>query len=130
MARKGLQKRRLRQKGLVKRDLPGSFFGRDEGMARVLRNEKYDFAGAVRKGVRKSFPPDSRISGEDIRIKLIDDNLVELPHHSNCWGAAIYSCIRAGLLKPTNAYHHMELKRSHARRTRIYKRVGAIDDGG
>lgn len=128
MARKGLRRRKLPRRGIFKRDLPGSIWGRNEGMQRVLRNEKRDFAGEVREGIRKGYGPDERFTGEDARIKLVDEYHIELPHHPGCWGAAIYSCISAGLIKPTNEYRHMQLKRSHARRTRVYKRRGGIDD--
>jgi hypothetical protein len=57
-------------------------------------------------------------TGESIRLALP----VEPPHHHNAWGAVIKKALDRGLLTPTGKFEHMRTKKSHARKTPVYRR--------
>jgi hypothetical protein len=90
---------------------------RDEGMERVSYNAG-DFTARVR-GYVVRLPFDCELTGEDIRRGCEAHGI--LPHHSNAWGAAINSCVRAGLIVRTGRTTTMKRKTSNARRNPIYR---------
>jgi len=107
-------------------DLPGGRAARDEGMERVLRHQwMLDMIEAVRKRI----PVGWKGTGEDLRVKLTDEGWLRPPHHHNAWGAAVNMLIRVGLIVRLDVPdQQMKQKRSHARRTGVYVRIGRIRD--
>ncbi|MFZ0270967.1 MAG: hypothetical protein WAL34_03870 [Acidobacteriaceae bacterium] len=62
------------------------------------------------------------VIGEDIRRMLLPH--VGHPGSPNAWGALIRRAIKKGLIVATGEYRHMKEKRSHARRTMVYRFAG------
>lgn len=60
-------------------------------------------------------------TAEDIRVLLMNNGL-PAPHHHNAWGALIKSCVPRFLV-PTGETRNMATRRSHARRTPVYRRM-------
>lgn len=60
-------------------------------------------------------------TGEDIRLAMQKKGI--FPHHHNAWGGAINMCIKELMLIPTHRYRPMADPRSHARSTRIYRKI-------
>jgi hypothetical protein len=58
-------------------------------------------------------------TGEDVRRYC--ESLGLHPKHHNAWGAFINSLVRRGAMIATGNYRQMQDKRSHARRTPLYK---------
>lgn len=58
-------------------------------------------------------------TGEDVRRYCESAGLH--PKHHNAWGAFINSLVRRGSMIATGTYRQMKDKRSHARRTPLYK---------
>jgi hypothetical protein len=61
------------------------------------------------------------VTGEDIRLLLTP--VVGDPHHHNTWGAAILMAIERGYLLDTEKPVPMRTRRSHARKTPLYRLV-------
>ncbi len=59
------------------------------------------------------------MSGEDIRHAV--SRLGVKPHHHNAWGALIMNAVRLKLILPTGRDTKMKDRRSHARKTPIYR---------
>lgn len=58
-------------------------------------------------------------TGEGIRLAV----MLPPPHHHNAWGAVIRMAVRRGLLMDTGQMAHMTSKKSHARRSPVYRRT-------
>jgi len=65
-------------------------------------------------------------TGEDIRIYVT--NTIGPPHHHNAWGALIKAAITQKLIVPTGQYRPMKSKKSHARRTPVYRLKGSLSE--
>ena len=59
-------------------------------------------------------------TGEDIRIKLLMQGLAQ-PHDQHAWGEFINAAKRLGKLDPTGQYRKMRTKKSHARKSEVYR---------
>lgn len=91
---------------------------RDEGMQRVADNGP-DFMATGMQAIA-SLPGGFEYTGEKIREHLLAKKIE--PHHHNAWGALICSAVRRGLLEETGRYVPMTARRSHARKTQVYKK--------
>ena len=60
---------------------------------------------------------------EVLRMMMLEAGL-GLPHHHNAWGELTKAAVNAGLIKPTGQTANMKLKKSHARKTPVYRRGG------
>lgn len=58
--------------------------------------------------------------GEDLRLRVY--RRIGPPHHHNAWGEVIKTCIQDKLLIPTGELRHMRTKKSHARKSPVYRR--------
>ena len=65
-------------------------------------------------------------TGEDIRLLLEAEGIV--PDHHNAWGGLINGCVREGMLEWTGALAQMATQRSHARATKVYRRVATAKE--
>lgn len=99
-------------------DLFGAKQARDAGLAQVSRGP---FLAAAITAIGK-LPSNLLVTGEDIRVRLIQAGIV--PHHHNAWGAVVKRAVEHGYLVPTGQYRHMRTERSHARKTPLYRVVG------
>lgn len=90
---------------------------RDAGMAKVMEGEeefKVQYARFL------DLLPHGWIgTSEDIRARWTGVQ----PHHHNCWGASWNAAIRRGVLVELEEQTHMTAKKSHARKTHLYRRV-------
>jgi len=93
---------------------------RDEGMEKVEENDQEWMLSAMMAG--RSLPRGWEGTGEDIRVALTMGGLPK-PHHHNCWGAFINSMVREGWLEWTSAMRNMRTVKSHARATKVYRKV-------
>jgi len=59
------------------------------------------------------------VTGEDIRVGCEARGIS--PHHPNAWGAAANHAVKQQLLIDTGQRRQMRLKKSHARRTPLYR---------
>ena len=104
----------------LNRDPQGSRDARDKGIDQVMTGEER-FATRV-TGIVKRLPFGWEGIGEDIRLLYAEAGYPP-PHHPNCWGGVINSCVRAGMLKLTGDWRHMAIRRSHRRMSPEYRRV-------
>ena len=101
-------------------DLFDAAAARDAALARVALN-----AGNWMLHARRSIedlPAGWTGTGEDIRLELRRQGLPP-PHHHNTWGSLIRVCTPRFIVK-TGASAPMKTKRSHARKTPVYRRKG------
>lgn len=68
-----------------------------------------------------SRPAGGEFTGEDVRISATKRGAVAGNPHA--WGAAIMAAIKSGLMEPTGRYVRMHEKRSHGRKTAVYRRL-------
>ena len=61
----------------------------------------------------------STVTGEQVRLWL--EKRLEPPHHHNAYGALINTAIKRGILIPTGCLVPMAVKKSHARKTPVYR---------
>ena len=87
-----------------------------EGIARTLAKNAAWKEGAIY--IIKHLPPDWTGTGEDIR-----DQVAEEPGHHNAWGGLINTAVSQKLIEPTGNYTAMQSKKSHGRKTPIYRKV-------
>lgn len=72
--------------------------------------------------VRK-LPPGSLWTTEQMRLHFVNRCGLPIPHHHNAWGAMTRQARRQGWLAETGTWAHMTTKKSHARRTMVYRRT-------
>lgn len=70
--------------------------------------------------------PGEEFTGEQIKLSVLEMGL-EPPEHHNAWGSVIKMALKRGMLEPTGEYRNTETVRSHARRTPVYRRLGAVN---
>lgn len=77
----------------------------------------------VRQGIAlaKQIPDGSVLSGEALRLKLIDMGLPE-PKHNNSWGGLTGALARRKVIVPTGERVPMRQKSSHGRSTPLYRK--------
>ena len=63
-----------------------------------------------------------QVTGEALRLMIERAGIT--PHHPNAWGAFVAVAVRRGILVPTGRWEAMKAKRSHARRTPVYRVEG------
>ena len=63
--------------------------------------------------------------GEELRLMLTKKGLPP-PHHHNAWGAIVCGAVRMGLLSATGEWRKMQTPNSHARKSQVLRRGGAI----
>ena len=93
---------------------------RDEALERVAMNSGAWMDSAL--AMIAYLPAGIEMTGEAIRVYLRERGLPP-PHHHNVWGALIASAIKRQLLAETGRYGQMRMKRSHARKTPLYRRA-------
>jgi len=93
---------------------------RDQALHRVATNSGSWMLDALIAICRIS--TDSEVTGEDIRLNILER--VGMPHHHNAWGALIKSALKQGVLIPTGEYRAMKTRKSHARKTPVYRIKG------
>jgi hypothetical protein len=101
-------------------DLFGGRAERDAALARVSANAGNDWMAAAFACLLR-LERDLDHTGESIRTQLMAMGCPP-PHHHNAWGALIRCGITRGVLVDTGRYSQMESRRSHARRTPVYRR--------
>lgn len=89
---------------------------RDAGMKKVTDNGQPWNERALTSLTRFK---GAEATGEDIRRHVSAE--IGEPHHPNGWGALVRSAIKKRWLIHTGIYRPMRAKRSHARRTPVYK---------
>jgi len=92
---------------------------RDEALAR-LENHNIDWM--TRGLIAIASHINTEMTGEDIRRIL--RRIIGDPTHHNAWGALISRAVKRGLIEPTGEWRPMQLPRSHARQTPVYRRAG------
>jgi hypothetical protein len=100
-------------------DLFESRAARDEALAKVSSNAGPWMTIAFGYLLRIEIGIDH--TGESIRTQLLAMGCPP-PHHHNAWGALIRSGVTQGVLVDTGRYAQMTDRRSHARRTPVYRR--------
>src|SRR5262245_8323860 len=103
-------------------DLFGSRSAHDEALARITAHAGDWITIALRTMLHIEAGPD--LTGENIRQQLLAMGCPP-PHHHNAWGALIREAVQRGILADTGRYAQMASKRSHARRTPVYRRRAA-----
>lgn len=90
---------------------------RDIGIAQVVQNNKDWIARGIKRlqGWRGA-----EFTGEQVREWLIRQGFEE-PTHPNAWGALINTAVRRGILVDTLRTVKMTAKKSHARRTPVWR---------
>ena len=93
---------------------------RDASMERVIEN-----AGATWReqalDIFKKLPTGYQMTGEDLRLLCQKQSVT--PHHHNAWGAFIARLVRTDCIVPTGEYRPMQSRGSHARETKVYRKV-------
>jgi hypothetical protein len=102
----------------VEPDLFSAIEARDEALAQVSRNAGLDWMGGAL--LRIAAFRNWRGTAEDVRVTLLA-NSYPSPHHHNAWGALIKTAIKRKLIIPTGDLTNMKTKKSHARRTPVYR---------
>lgn len=97
-------------------DLEDAIMARDMALKQVSDNSGEFMPRALH--ALKSLPPGD-YTGEDIRLHL--EGLGIVPHHNNAWGALIRKAVNSRLIIFTDKYVPMKAKKSHARRTPLYR---------
>jgi hypothetical protein len=88
---------------------------RDEGLRRVQSKNRQWLDDCLAKMPLLT----GHMTGEEIRIRMTFS--VGQPTHHNAWGSLIMSAVRKGLIEATGEYRSMKTKKSHARKTPVYK---------
>ena len=101
-------------------ELSGGKAARDEALQRVLANAGERWIDIALHMLR-TLPYDTDFTAEDYKLRIIEDGC-PLPHHHNAWGSLTGAAIKLGIIYFTGRYTHMKVKRSHARKTPIYRR--------
>ena len=89
---------------------------RDDALERMEKNSGSWVSRAVEK--IREFPCDEAI-GEDLRLFVVQK--IGPPHHNNAMGAVVRNAIRQGILIHTGTVKAMKTKKSHARRSFVYR---------
>lgn len=92
---------------------------RDAALAGVLQEEQALWKDSAYASIRTLLP--CVMTGEEIRLSVTDE--IGVPHHYNVWGAIINGALQQGLICAMGETGRMRTRRSHARRTPLY-RVG------
>ena len=92
---------------------------RNEGMARVI-DRNLTWAGLATSIFPNVFKRGDEVTGEDIRLRLIEAGL-PTPPHENAWGALTHSLARNAFLHDTGRVVKARDPRSHARRLVIWR---------
>jgi hypothetical protein len=92
---------------------------RNEGMARVIDHD-LTWAGLAAAMFPKLFTRGEEVTGEDIRLRLIEAGL-PTPPHENAWGAVTHALARNDFLHDTGRVKKATDPRSHARRLVIWR---------
>ena len=100
-------------------DLFGSREARDKALAQVSENAGDWMTVAFAHLLRLEHGLDH--TGESIRAQLMASGCPP-PHHHNAWGALIRCGVTRGVLVDSGRYSQMISRRSHARRTPVYRR--------
>lgn len=100
-------------------DLFGSRSERDKALAQVSANAGDWMTAAF--GCLLRLERDLDHTGESIRTQVVAMGCPP-PHHHNAWGALIRCGVTRGVLVDTGRYSQMISRRSHARRTPVYRR--------
>lgn len=87
---------------------------KEEGISRVLANEKPDWIAELRAFVERDVEGEFTIA--DVRPHITE------PHHRNCWGAAFNTLAKGGLIRCIG-YRRSTIKSSHARKVSVWKRT-------
>lgn len=103
----------------LQRSLFESRAERDIGIARVaLRNDEWmDRALTFLPAMKRE---QTEVTGEDMRIWLRAHGLDE-PTKPNAWGALTRTAVTLGIIADTGRVSQMKAKRSHARRTPVWR---------
>lgn len=91
---------------------------RDHGITQVLSHNQEWRAACLAAFDRWLLPP--TFTGESLRFHW--EELGLYPTHPNAWGGLINFMQRRGLIIPTGQWAPMADKRSHARKTPLYRR--------
>lgn len=89
---------------------------KQDSMAAVLSASSSNWRSAALKAMlsmRGDF------TGEDVRLACAAAG--HHAHHPNAWGAFINRAIKDGTIEPTGRWKPMQDRRSHARKTQIYR---------
>lgn len=101
-------------------DLFGAPAARDAALKRVKDNAGQWMAAAWGAALAVAKEQDGRVvTGEDFRLAI--RNRIPRPHHHNVWGAFIRDLAKAEILIDTKETANMRTKKSHARRTPVYR---------
>jgi len=104
-------------------DLHKSRDARDKGIEQVTHNNENWYGSAINKlAYFADQHPGWEGSGEDIRRELRLRGL-DNPKHPNAWGGLIVHAVKIGLIKDTGKLTQMTAKKSHARRTPVWRFV-------
>ena len=90
---------------------------KNAALAQVAENAGPEFYQAV-VDLLQNFNG-SLVTGEDIRIHCEARQIK--PHHHNAWGAAISKLVKRGLIEETGDYRPMRGRKSHGRKTQVYR---------
>lgn len=96
---------------------------KEAGIKKVLENNTSwlsDFNTAI-----ENIPP-GFYTGEDIRVMLT--KIIGKPKHHNAWGGAIHGALSRNIIVRTDTFQPMKEKKSHARITRVYEKLGSMDE--
>ena len=98
-------------------DLAAARAARDEALERVL-----DPNDDWKTRCFKLAPhyPEQVFTGEALRLWLTEH--AGSPHHHNAWGGLVNGLKRAGIIIDLNRLGQMKTKKSHARRTPLYRK--------
>jgi hypothetical protein len=93
---------------------------KDEALAKVAANSGDWMALALLEleAMIHAFP--ATFTGEFIRMKLAPS--IGKPHSPNAWGALTGTAIKRKLIEPTGQYTAMLAKKSHGRKTALYRK--------
>ena len=99
---------------------------RDAGISLGSANAHPAWKAAVRQYITAELPFGWIGIGEDITQGCLAAGIpapVWGRRPGNCWGAQIMHAIRLGLLESLNGYRHMQVPRSHARKSPLLRRT-------
>lgn len=93
---------------------------RDSGVDSVLSHAGEDWRTRVAKYVTL-LPAGETFIAEDIRLAC--ESLGVHASHPNAWGGMFLRLVGSGLIVATGEYRQMKDKRSHARKSQVYKKL-------
>jgi len=95
---------------------------RDAALQRIMERAGTSFRERAQACIEQHWAGKTG-TAEDFRITCITSGIK--PHHPNAWGGLTMGLVRSGLLKATGDYAQMKAKKSHSRKTPVYRVLAA-----